>query len=144
MSRKGEIIFNMFWNFIKNSKKHKLEKNTKLQSQLRQPFLAVNFSKEDNLLIIMFFNKFKNVLKIKTIYVKKMGKLYLVCFGISSKTLKNINLKKNTKLPCQLRQPFLAVNFLKEDNLLITFFSGKFKNILKIITIYVKKWGNYI
>ena len=69
MSRNGEIIFSMFWNFIKNSKKHKFEK--KIQSQLRQPFLAVNFSKEDNLLIIMFFNKFKNVLKIKTIYVKK-------------------------------------------------------------------------
>ena len=89
MSRYGKIIFNMFWNFIKNSKKHKLEKNTKLQSQLRQPFLAVNFSKEDNLLITIFFDKFKNVLKIKTIYVKKMGKLYLICFGILSKTLKN-------------------------------------------------------
>ena len=46
-----------------------------------------------------------------------MGELYLACFGIASKTLKNRNLK-NTKLA---QIAFLAVNFSKND-FFITFF----------------------
>ena len=65
-----------------------------------------------------------------------MGKLYSVCFGISSKSLKICWKKyKITKL---------AVNFSKKDAFLITGFLDKFRNVLTIKTIYVKKWGNYI
>ena len=40
-----------------------------------------------------------------------MGKLYLVCFGISSKTLKKQNLKKIQNYKVSLDSLFLGVNF---------------------------------
>jgi len=66
-----------------------------------------------------------------------MGKLYLVCFGISSKTLKNRNLKKIQNYKVSLDSLFLGVNFSNMGAFFITFFFDKFRNVLKNKTIYV-------
>ena len=73
-----------------------------------------------------------------------MGKLYLVCFGISSKTLKNRYLKKIQNYKVSFDSLFLVVNLSNTGAFFITILFDKFRNVLKNITIYVKKWANYI
>ena len=73
-----------------------------------------------------------------------MGKLYLVCFGISSKTLKKRNLKKIQNYKVSLDSLFLGVIFSNIGAFFITILFDKFKNVLNNKTIYVKKWANYI
>ena len=68
-----------------------------------------------------------------------MGESYLVCFGISSKTLKNRNLKKIQNYKVSSESLFSLKN-----KLFWLHFFGKFRDILKIETIYFKKWENYI
>ena len=65
-----------------------------------------------------------------------MGKLYLVCFGISSKTLKKQNLKKIQNYKVSLDSLFLGVNF-SNMFFFITILFDKFRNVLKNKTIYV-------
>ena len=66
-----------------------------------------------------------------------MGKLYLVCFGISSKTLKNRNLKKIQNYKVSFDSLFLAVNLSNTDAFFNTILFDKFRNFLKNKTIYV-------
>ena len=66
-----------------------------------------------------------------------MGKLYLVCFGISSKTLKNRYLKKIQNYKVSFDSLFLAVNLSNTDAFFNTILFDKFRNFLKNITIYV-------
>ena len=76
-----------------------------------------------------------------------MGKLYLVCFGISSKTLKTQKIHFLTELriyKVSLVSLFLVVNFSNASAFHITILFDKFRNVLKNKTIYIKKWGNYI
>ena len=51
-----------------------------------------------------------------------MGKLYLVCFGISSKTLKNRNLKKIQNYKVSFDSLFLAINLANTGAFLLRFF----------------------
>ena len=68
-----------------------------------------------------------------------MGKLYLVCFGISSKTLKKRNLKKIQNYKVSSDSLFYWLISQK-----IRFFFDKFINDLKIKTICLNIWANYI
>ena len=65
-----------------------------------------------------------------------MGKLYLVCFGISSKTLKKQNLKKIQNYKVSLDSLFLGVNF-SNMGFFITILFDKFRNVLKNKTNFV-------
>ena len=66
-----------------------------------------------------------------------MGKLYLVCFGISSKTLKKQNLKKIQNYKVSLDSLFLGVNFSNMGFFFITILFDKFRNVLKNKTNFV-------
>ena len=66
-----------------------------------------------------------------------MGKLYLVCFGISSKTLKNRYLKKIQNYKVSFDSLFLVVNLSNTDAFFNTILFDKFRNFLKNKTIYV-------
>ena len=73
-----------------------------------------------------------------------MGKLYLVCFGISSKTLKNRYLKKIQNYKVSFDSLFLAINLANTGAFIIKILFEKFRNVLKNRSIYIKKWSNYI
>ena len=66
-----------------------------------------------------------------------MGKLYLVCFGISSKTLKNRNLKKIQNYKVSLDCLILGDNFSNMGSFFITILFDKFRNVLKNKTNFV-------
>ena len=71
-----------------------------------------------------------------------MGKLYLVGFGISPKTLKNRNLRKIQNY--KVSSDSLFYWLISQKNTLFYYFFDKFINDLKIKTICLNIWANYI